>query len=465
MTETVGKESFNSKGFRTAKLLGTSPSTFTLMQGTPAYEEARKGFWSQEQADCTPYCIRQPKNAQGVAEVLSVLEETGCPFAIKSGGHGRSQGESSISAGVLIDLKYLNNIQLSEDKRTCRVGPGCTWAEVYGQLNPAGLTVIGGRASTVGVGGFCISGGISFFSNRHGWALDNVLSFEVVLSGGIMLQASPSSHPDLYKALRGGGANFGIVTDLELAVYPYEGIWGGGVSWAWEHGDAIIDTFIEYGEDNVGNADAAAILGTVNYQGQWIWYAELEHLKPTPPEKRSVLGRFLKIPSLLDATGPTSQIERTDSIVSHYPTGCHNGYWTFCTQVDKRILKYFMETWREEVDPLLDIDGIDKAALADVNFVSQNIVDAMSRNGGNALGLAGKGPFLLFLMESLWMETAQSERDVYSGYGATAKDFLALVSDKYDPKSIFQHQRGAGWHLHGSILGPVDGQGANSTKA
>lgn len=479
---------------------------------------ARKGFWAQDQAQCTPYAILQPSSAQDVAGALRILRETGCPFAIKSGGHGRCEGESSITAGVLIDLKRLDKIVLSENKRSCKVGPGSIWKSVYSLLNPQGLTVIGGRASTVGVGGFVISGklpcppdvardrlltdllyvgGISFFSNRHGWALDNVLGFEVVLADGTIVIADQSNHADLYKALRGGGANFGIVTDLSLAVHPYEGMWGGSMNWAWEHGDALIDAFINYGHDNVNNVDAAVIFGAINYKGQWVWHCDIENLKPTPPAEDSPLQRYKAIPTFSDLTGPTSQIGRTEGIIDHYPPGSYNGYWTFCTEVDKRIIKFFFETWREEIDPLLHIDGLERAALADINFVSQNIVDAMSRNGGNALGLAGKGPFLLLLLEPYWIDGAHSHtvwkalsstatrtqteakrlglsheyvylnyanpfQDVYAGYGYEAKAFLATVSAKYDPSRIFQTQRGAGWNLRGTLLSktgvnPLDG--------
>lgn len=328
-------------------------------------------------------------------------------------------------------------------------------------------------------------GGISFFSNRHGWALDNVKSFEVVLADGRIVQASQSSHPDLYKGLRGGGANFGIVTSLELMVYPYEGMWGGGVSWTWGHCDEVIDAFIEYGKDNVNNVDASALIGAINFEGEWVLHADIEHLKPTPASENPTLKKFLDIPAAVNESGPTTQIQRTDGILDHYPPGSFNGYWTFCTQVDKRIIKFFFETWREEITPILDIEGLEKSALADINFASQNIVDGMGRNGGNALGHATKGPFLVFLMEPFWMKEADSPRvwkalrstatktqneaarlglahdyiylnyanpfqDVYRGYGDTARRFLAALSSKYDPRGLFQVQRGAGWRLSGT---------------
>jgi hypothetical protein len=145
-----------------------------------------------------------------------------------------------------------------------------------------------------------------------------------------------------------------------------------------------------------------------------------------------------------------------------------------------------MDTWREEVDPLLSIPGMERSALADVNFATQNIIDAMGSRGGNALGLANAEPFLVFLMEPFWADESQGERvwkalratatktqteakrlgkehdyiylnyanpfqDVYRSYGSSAKAFLNAVSAKYDPDGIFQRQRRAGWHLGGPL--------------
>lgn len=139
-------------------MLAQSRPSCTLLPGTAEYNAARQSYWAADQRKCKPYCIFQPGNTDDVSEAINILRKTKCPFGIKSGGHGRLAGESSIEEGVLIDLKKLNHVVLSEDKTTCRVGPGNTWQNVYDTLNPRGMTVIGGRVSSVGVGGFCISG-------------------------------------------------------------------------------------------------------------------------------------------------------------------------------------------------------------------------------------------------------------------------------------------------------------------
>lgn len=104
---------------------------------------------------------------------------TQCKFAVKSGGHAAFAGASNIEGGVTLDLRKLNQIVVSADKKQTAVGAGNVWYDVYTKLQPMGLTVIGGRVSAIGVGGLTLGGGISFFSNRYGWACDNVNNYQV----------------------------------------------------------------------------------------------------------------------------------------------------------------------------------------------------------------------------------------------------------------------------------------------
>lgn len=126
-----------------------------------------------------PYCRFTPSTALDVSLTLKILVGYQCPFAIKSGGHANFAGASNIEGGVTIDFGNLNQVTLSEDKRTASLGSGARWADVYTKLEKNGLAVVGGRIGDIGVGGLALGGGISFFSGRYGFACDNVLNYEV----------------------------------------------------------------------------------------------------------------------------------------------------------------------------------------------------------------------------------------------------------------------------------------------
>lgn len=154
-------------------------------------------YFSAQQQQLVPSCVVQPESAQQVSQALAVIKETECVFTVKSGGHSVATGASSIDGGIVIDLARLNRIQLSEDESSVFLGAGSKWRDVYLRLEERGLSTVGGRVGSVGVGGFTMggklilstliryrisngwAGGISFFSRRYGWAADNVRNFEV----------------------------------------------------------------------------------------------------------------------------------------------------------------------------------------------------------------------------------------------------------------------------------------------
>lgn len=148
-------------------------------QNTTAYSNATGSYWSAQQEEVRPDCIFQPSVNTDVSMIVLLARYTGCPFAIKSGGHAAFAGASSIQGGITVLLKDLNTITLNDNRSVVSVGPGNVWVQVYSALEPYGLAAIGGRVSTIGVGGLTTGGGISFYSNLYGWACDNVESFEV----------------------------------------------------------------------------------------------------------------------------------------------------------------------------------------------------------------------------------------------------------------------------------------------
>lgn len=227
-------------------------------------EGFRDTLYSVQQRDVIPACIVTPSSKEGVSEALKVIKQHQCIFAIKSGGHAMFAGASNAPSGITIDLRKLNAIELDEDGLTTRVGTGNRWIDVYKALQPLNRTVVGGRNSKVGVGGFILGGespllklwsmgiingapkfkadvrtlgGISFISRRYGWALDNVQNFEVVLANGSISDINQASAPDLYYALRGGGNNFGIVTNFDLETHIQGQVWGGHKFWIIDNAD------------------------------------------------------------------------------------------------------------------------------------------------------------------------------------------------------------------------------------
>lgn len=135
-------------------------------------------FWTPTDY-LSPACVFTPNTTIQVSVAVITLTAFNTAFAVRGGGHMPIPGYANIIGGVLIGLTDLNQVQLSTDKSYVSVGPGRRWEEVYGYLEPYGLVTLGGRVGIVGVPGLLLGGGISFYSNQHGFASDNVIAFEV----------------------------------------------------------------------------------------------------------------------------------------------------------------------------------------------------------------------------------------------------------------------------------------------
>ncbi|KAK0101363.1 hypothetical protein ONS95_006538 [Cadophora gregata] len=171
-------------------------------------------------------CFIKPISVLEVQLTLRIITILQSRFAVRTVGHNPNPGFSSVDeSGVVIDLRHLNSVVLAPERDVVSVGPGATWGEVYDVLEKEELTVVGGRVSEVGVGGLLLGGGMSHFSNRWGMAFDNVKNFEVVLANSEVVNANANENQDLFRALKGGGPNFGIVTRFDLYTHPDYKVW------------------------------------------------------------------------------------------------------------------------------------------------------------------------------------------------------------------------------------------------
>ena len=138
--------------------------------------------WSYA-AQLTPRCIILPQSGDEVAQAITTLVEANesqtCQFAVRSGGHTCWPGAASIDYGVMLDLGYLNSTTYHPENKTASILPGARWGDVYDTLIPQNALVAGGRDPSVGVGGYLLGGGNSFYANARGYACDNVANFQV----------------------------------------------------------------------------------------------------------------------------------------------------------------------------------------------------------------------------------------------------------------------------------------------
>lgn len=125
-------------------------------------------------------CFLRVQTPLDVAVALRLVTSLKSKFAVRGNGHNANPGFSSIDqSGVLIDTGGLDFVKVSEDKSVASLGPGASWDQVYEQLEPQGLMVVGGRVKDVGVGGLILGGGMSHFSNHWGLVADNLKNVEV----------------------------------------------------------------------------------------------------------------------------------------------------------------------------------------------------------------------------------------------------------------------------------------------
>ena len=217
-----------------------------LTASDSGYDECRKVFNAMH--DKRPGVIARCANTADVVRAVDFARENGLPIAVRCGGHSVA-GFSVCDEGLLIDLAGLDRIDVDPERRTARAGGGVLWGPFDAATQQHGLHTPGGRVTTTGIGGFTTGGGYGWTSSKYGLTCDNLISAEVVLADGRVLRASERENADLFWGIRGGGGNFGIVTEFEFRLHPLGPIVLAGLMlWPIERAEEVIRAWRDYVE-------------------------------------------------------------------------------------------------------------------------------------------------------------------------------------------------------------------------
>ncbi|MCI4369073.1 MAG: FAD-binding oxidoreductase [Thermoplasmata archaeon] len=214
-----------------------------ILPGQERYDEARKVY--NAMIDKRPAAIVR---ASGVADVIAAVKAAhaaGLGVAVRGGGHS-VPGFGTADGAMVVDLSRMRGVRVDPKSKVAWAEGGCTWGDFNHATQPFGLATTGGIISTTGIGGLTLGGGIGYLTRGAGLSLDNVVGADVVLADGSFVTANAESHPDLYWALRGGGGNFGVVTNFQFRLHPVNEIFGGPIFFEREDAEKVMRAYDRY---------------------------------------------------------------------------------------------------------------------------------------------------------------------------------------------------------------------------
>ncbi|KAB2570331.1 putative fad binding domain-containing protein [Lasiodiplodia theobromae] len=459
--------------------LATLYPDLLLTRNSTNYTVEATHYWDMK-ANLKPLCIFQPTNADQVASSVTIFNKYQAHFAVRGGGHMNYAGSNNIDDGVLLALNGLDHLEILEDEGLVELGPGNRWENAYSALGAVGKYMIGGRLKSIGVPGLSLIGGVHYFANKYGYAMDNVMSYDVVLGNGTQVVANSTCNPDLFWALKGGANNFGVVTKFVSKTYDIPKI----STTIQAFNESTVADFIKavcafalHDDPSVG---AGAVI-TITYN------ATTKEISPSilgvqegtesPPSKFAEFSSIPAVQRINNVTTPPQWHANLDSPFQMF----RNSAGHHAIKPDFDAIWDMYTQWKAAVDDIADVEGLYPTFV--LNMAPKSAAAVAKTNGiGNTWGLDDDASYIWWQFstgwasskddlrmtywsrsliekfhaankaknlssEFLYMGDAADWQDVFVGFAPGNVEKMKQIRDKYDTDGVFHKLNWGGFKL------------------
>ncbi|KAK6352396.1 hypothetical protein TWF730_009223 [Orbilia blumenaviensis] len=490
---TYGRGIFGAIACLSLKILFPSKTATT---GSSNYNQWNNpSFWSAT-TYMAPTCVFRPTSVDDISCAMKLITLSQADFNVVGGGHSAIKGWANTEDGVLIILSGLTGVKVKPGY--AEVSTGERWGNVFTVLDQNKLMALGGRMSTVGVPGLVLGGGVSYLTNQLGFVADQVKNFQVVLANGWVVNANANANADLFRALKGGSSNFGIVTRVDLYTWPCpRGVYSGQLYFSdtrdypkmfdavykYHTVGALADTqthlisaFVYVSIPGVGGMHMGAFTAFRNISGSEVnpgpgpALQEIVDLNPTTKNTSTLQVRPYGTQAIELGAGDMN--------------GLRQDMRDFSVYADNQLYKDLFQLWNETMIPK---HGSKAGFMGTIAFqpITTKAVAAGTARGGNSLGLEGNTKTMAIinlthqwgsaaddaaiiasldevLAKSIalakarnlyhpyfYLNYARKQDNPIGSYGTASVNRLKAASNFYDPCKIFQCRVPGGFKIPG----------------
>jgi FAD/FMN-containing dehydrogenase len=404
--------------------------------------------------DKHPALIARCATSQDVVSAVNFAREQGMQLSVRGGGHSAA-GTALVDDGLVVDLSQMRSVQVDADRRIAYAQGGATWADFDKATHAHGLATTGGAISTTGVAGLTLGGGLGWLMRSFGMTCDNLIGAEVVTASGDVIRASESENADLLWGLRGGGGNFGVVTNFEFRLHPLDTVLGGMIAHPFERAREALEFYREFNRDA---PDELAVFCPMMTTPDGVKVVAFVVCYAGDPEKgQDVIKPLLEWgPPVMAEVGPMPYPQMQQMLDEAFPPGLQV-YWRgdFIRSLHDEVIDKMIEHFRNVPSPLsalllerfggqvsripeessafvhrhADYNLAIISRWADPSEADQNI--AWARAIHDDIRPYSTGVYVNYLGE-------EGEDRIKAAYGPDVYARLAQLKAKYDPENLFR---------------------------